>query len=101
MDQLNDNSKFVNATNTFIGCPVVLRDKWNCLYHGIFHTLLPDFDVILECCHKIDPSNETLIFDRSIPDKSRVKSRFFEREDIVEMTAYQVDVEFATKSKQN
>ena len=95
------NSKFVMTSNTIIGCPVLLKVKSNDTFHGIFVTYSPDFDVLLECCHKIDPDNEVLIYGRSLPKPSQVHARFFERENIVEMTAFEVDKEFALKSKYN
>lgn len=93
------NSKFVMASNTIIGCPVLLKVKSNDTFHGIFVTYSPDFDVLLECCHKIDPDNEVVIYGRSLPKPSQVHARFFERENIVEMTAYEVDKDFALKCK--
>lgn len=91
----------MNASNTILGCPVLLRVKSNDTYHGIFVTFSPEFDVLLECCHKIDPKNEVVIYGKSLPKKSAVHARFFERENIVEMIACEVDKDFALKSKIN
>ena len=87
------------ASNTILGCPVILRLKSNESYHGIFATFSAGFDVILECCHKIDSSNEVLICGRSVPKKDKVCAKFFEFENIVEMHAYEVDKDFALKCK--
>ena len=93
------NPRFMNASHTILGCPVILKVKSNDTFHGIFVTFSPEFDVLLECCHKIDPDNEVLIYGRSLPKKSEVRAMFFERESIVEMTACEVDKDFALKSK--
>ncbi|CAF0780226.1 unnamed protein product [Brachionus calyciflorus] len=95
------NSKFVMASNSIIGCPVILKVKSNDTFHGIFVTYSPEYDVLLECCHKIDPDNEVVIFGRSLPRRSQVNARFFERENIVEMTAIEVDKDFAMKTAEN
>jgi small nuclear ribonucleoprotein (snRNP)-like protein len=92
------NPRFMNASNTILGCPVILKVKSNEAYHGIFNTFSPEFDVLLECCHKIDPKNEIVVFGRSLPKRGEVHARFFERENIVEMTAYEVDKDYALKS---
>ena len=78
----------------------MLRVKSNDTYHGIFVTYSPDYDVLLECCHKVDPANEVVVCGRSLPPLADVRARYFEREYIVEMTAYEVDRDFAVKSKQ-
>lgn len=88
----------MNASNTILGCPVLLRVKSNDTFHGIFVTFSPEFDVLLECCHRVDPQKEVLIYGRSLPKKSEVHARYFERENIVEMIAYEVDKDFALKS---
>jgi hypothetical protein len=89
----------MNASNTILGCPVILKVKSNEAYHGIFNTFSPEFDVLLECCHKIDPKNEIVVFGRSLPKRGEVHARFFERENIVEMIAYEVNKDYALKSK--
>jgi hypothetical protein len=89
----------MNASNTLLGCPVILKVKSNETYHGIFVTCSAEFDVILECSHKIDAKNEIMICGRSIPKKEEVRARFFERENIVEMIAYEVDKDFALKCR--
>jgi len=88
----------MNTSNIILGCPVILKVKSNDTFHGIFVTFSPDFDVLLECCHKIDSKNEVVIFERSLPKKSEVRARFFERADIVEMIAADVEKDFAIKS---
>jgi small nuclear ribonucleoprotein (snRNP)-like protein len=93
------NQRFANASSTILGCPVVLKVKSNETFHGIFSTYSADFDVVLECCHKIDPQNEVLVYGKSLPKKADVQVRYFERENIVEMTATEVDKDFAVKSK--
>lgn len=95
------NPRFMNASNTILGCPVVLKVKSNDTFHGIFVTFSPEFDVLLECCHQVDPANEVMIYGRSLPKKSTVKAMFFERESIVEMTALEVDKDFALKSAES
>ena len=40
-----------------------------------------------------------LIYGKSLPKKSQVHSRFFERENIVEMIVLEVEKDFALKSK--
>ena len=93
------NPRLTNATNIILGCPVLLKVKSNDTYHGIFVTYSPEFDVVLECCHKVDSNNEVIICGRSIPKPSQVIARFFERDDIVEMIAQDVDIDFALKCK--
>ncbi len=92
------NSRFITTSNIIVGCPVTLRVKSNETFHGIFITFSPEFDVLLECCHKVDPQKEVIIYGRSLPKKTEVRARFFERESIVEMVAYDVDKDFALKS---
>lgn len=101
MLETNDyqDTNFGNAINTIMGCPVMLRDKSNNLHHGILSAFVTDTSIVLDCCHQVDPSNESLIFDRSIPKKSNVATRVFQIEQIVKIDAFQVDGEYATKSK--
>jgi small nuclear ribonucleoprotein (snRNP)-like protein len=89
----------MNASNTILGCPVLLKLKSNDTFHGIFVTFSPEFDVMLECCHKVDPKNEVMICGRSLPKKSEVCPRLFEIDDIVEISAFEIDKDFAIKSK--
>jgi hypothetical protein len=66
----------------------------------IFLVVLFKFEVVLECCHKVDPDNEVLIFGRSLPtSKYDVNTLIFPKSDIVEMIATDVDKDFALKSK--
>jgi small nuclear ribonucleoprotein (snRNP)-like protein len=53
----------MNASTTVLGCPVILRVKNNETFHGIFVTFTPEFDVLLECCHKVDPKNEVYLLN--------------------------------------
>ena len=92
------NPRFMNANNTVLGCPLLLKVKSNDTCHGTFVKFSSEFDVLLESCHKVDPKHEVLIYGRSLPRKSEVCARFFERENIVEMTACYVDKDFALKS---
>lgn len=77
----------------------MLRLKSNESFHGIFYTFSPDFDVVLECCHKIDSATEINVYGRMLPRRADVASRFFERENIVDIQAYDVDKDFAAQSK--
>ena len=95
------NPRFMNASNTILGCPVVLKLKSNNTFHGIFVTFSPEFDVLLECCHQVDPANEVVIYGRSLPKKASLNAMYFERENIVEMTALEVDKDFALKSAES
>ncbi len=92
------NPRFMNAGNTILGCPVLLKVKSKDTFHGIFTTFSPEFDVLLEFCHKVDPENEVVIYGRSLPRKSDVSVMYFERENIVEITACDVEKDFALKS---
>ena len=96
-DGVYRNARFMHASNTMLGCPVLLRVKSNDTYHGVFVTFSPDFDVLLECCHKVDARAEILVCGRSLPKRHEVHARFFERENIVDMCAYEVDKDFALK----
>lgn len=95
---INQDTNFGNVINQIMGCPVVLRDKANNLHHGILSEFVSDTNIVLDCCHKIDPSNESMIFDKSIPKKASVATRVFGIEQIVEIDAYQVDGDYAAKS---
>lgn len=95
------DTNFGSIFKAIIGCPVMLRDKFNNVHHGILSEIVSDTTLVLECCHKVDPSSESIIFDRSIPKKSNVATRVFEIEQIVELDAYQVDGDYAVKSRKN
>jgi hypothetical protein len=55
------------------------------------------FEVVLECCHKVDTKTEVVICGRSLPGKNEVKTLIFPKDDIVEIIALDVDKEFAIK----
>lgn len=93
------DTNFGSIIKAIVGCPVMLRDKFANVHHGILSEFVSDTTLVLECCHKVDASSESMIFDRSIPKKSNVATRVFEIEQIVEIDAYQVDVDYAVKSK--
>lgn len=54
---------------------------------------------MLECCHQVGGKNEVIIFGKSFPNKADVKTMIFSRSDIVELSATDVDKEFAIKSE--
>jgi len=90
------DTRLMNASNIILGCPVILRVKSNETFHGIFVKYSAEFDVILECCHKLDSHSE--ITNGYSPQKQfELKNMLFKRDNIVEMTAYDVDKDFATK----
>lgn len=91
-----EDAHFKSARNTILGCPVLLRLANNETYHGIFATLTPDFDVMLECCHRVDAPSETFICGRSLPRRQNVKARqVFKCAQVVDMVAHDVDKDFA------
>jgi hypothetical protein len=106
----------MNAIKTIYGCPVMIRLKSNETYHGIFDKFshnnnnnysitrgtneseseseefrMKNNVVILECSHKLDPANETIVCGHSFPKKENVHRRIFKYENIVEITACEVD----------
>jgi small nuclear ribonucleoprotein (snRNP)-like protein len=91
----------MNATNTILGCPVTLKLKSNEIYQGIFVAFSPEFDIILEMCHKLDINNQVIIFGKSFPKKTDLKRKKFNRDDVVEMSAFEVDRDFVSKSAES
>lgn len=71
------NPTFINVSNTILKSAVVLRVNTNETYRGTFVTFSPEFDVLLDNCHRID-----------LPDEG--VSKFFKCQNIVEMTACDV-----------
>ena len=59
------------------------------------------FEVVLECCHKVDLKSEVIICGRSLPSKNEVKTLIFPKEDIVEIVIADVDKEYAITCKLN
>lgn len=55
--------------------------------------------MVLECCHQVGGKNEVIIYGKSFPNKADVQTMIFSRQDIVELTASDVDKEYAIKSE--
>lgn len=64
------------------------------VYEGVLRTFYPQFDVVLEMAHCVDPSRPGIITVETLVDKL-----IFRASDIITIQAKDVDLEYATKGK--
>lgn len=86
-------SQLSTIGNRLIGCSVILRNKLNETYQGTLVTFTSDFDVILESCRQVMNVNDKKT--KAAP----LHSRIFERDQIVEVVACDVEDDYQLKCK--
>ncbi|XP_041348200.1 ataxin-2-like protein isoform X2 [Gigantopelta aegis] len=93
------NSRFTHVIFSLVGCVVHVQVKNGSVYEGIFKTISPDMDVVLEMAHKLDSvSSGGRKSMNNIPSKDRIIDKIvFDRNDVVTVTAVNVDLEYAVR----
>ncbi|XP_071094212.1 ataxin-2-like protein isoform X1 [Haliotis cracherodii] len=87
------NSRFTHVIYSLVGCVVQVQVKNGCLYEGVFRTISPEMNVVLELAHKIEDSRCS-----SIPSKDRlIEKLIFGKDDVVSLNAANVDLDYAVK----
>lgn len=64
------------------------------IFEGVLRTFSPQFDVVLELAHRVDPSRPNEVTVETLTEKL-----IFKAADVITIQALNVDLEYATKGK--
>ncbi|KAF6198157.1 hypothetical protein GE061_007904 [Apolygus lucorum] len=86
------NPYFMNSVVALVGSAVKVHTASGSVYEGILKTFSPQFDVVVELAHKVDPSNSMHICLESVVGKM-----VFKQQGIVKIAVVDQDLEYATR----
>ncbi|XP_013380037.1 ataxin-2-like protein isoform X3 [Lingula anatina] len=90
------NARFTHAVTSLVGCNVEVIVKNGGKYEGVMRTFSPKMEIVLECVHKIDDTVNNMV--NTTPSKDQIIDKVvFKTQDILMLTALNVDMEYAYK----
>jgi len=88
------NARFTHTVTSLIGNNIRVETQNNIEFEGILQTFSPQFEMVLEWVHQIDPKMPDCINHETVKEKM-----VFPLRDIVQYYAVDVDLNFATKEE--
>lgn len=86
------NPYFMNSVVALVGSHVKVHTASGAVYEGILKTFSPQFDLVVELAHKVDPSDSMHICLESVVGKM-----VFKQHVIVKVAVIDQDLEYATR----
>ncbi|XP_035690497.1 ataxin-2-like protein isoform X4 [Branchiostoma floridae] len=86
------NSRLIHIATSLVGNVVQVQVKDGSIYEGVFRTMSPKMEVVLELAHKVE------VGQTSLPSRDQLQEKLiFHQENVVMLTALDVDLDYATK----
>ncbi|XP_059489757.1 ataxin-2 homolog isoform X3 [Neocloeon triangulifer] len=86
------NAPFMHAVTAHVGTIVQVQTVAGSIFEGVLRTFSPQFDVVLELAHRVDPNRPNEVTVDTLMEKL-----IFKAADVITIQALNVDLEYATK----
>lgn len=97
-DGIYGNKRFMNVAASMVGCIVRVHTVEGSIYEGVFRTFSPQFELVMEMGHKIDPNIQNKSGILPISRKEDIiPMLIFSNKDLVMANGFNVDLEYAAK----
>ncbi|GAB6030243.1 hypothetical protein CHUAL_005920 [Chamberlinius hualienensis] len=92
------NQRFMNVSTSLVGCIIRVQTVEGPVYEGIFRTFSPQFELVMEMGHKVDPAIPPRAGQLTISSKDDIiPTLIFSSKDVVMMISANTDLDYATK----
>ncbi|KAK6191973.1 hypothetical protein SNE40_003533 [Patella caerulea] len=93
------DARFTHVVYTLVGMNVQVQVKNGTVYEGIFKTISPQMDIVLELAHKVEETgNNCQNAVPSCPTRDMIIDKLiFKKDDVMTVTCLGVDLDYAVK----